>query len=86
MAINMSVWKDLDSLIDFVYRNEAHKSIMRRRREWFEKLEVYMVLWWIEENTLPSCEDALKKLAILQDKGATQAAFTFAKPFPMPAQ
>jgi hypothetical protein len=27
-AINMSVWRDLDALANFVYRSEAHREIM----------------------------------------------------------
>ena len=31
MAINMSVWRDMDALAGFVYRT-AHREVMRRRR------------------------------------------------------
>lgn len=41
---NISVWVDIEALTHFVYRNDAHKSIMRRRKEWFDKMEIYMVL------------------------------------------
>src|SRR5215510_8216112 len=37
MAINMSVWSDMDALAGFVYRT-AHREVMRRRREWFEEM------------------------------------------------
>src|SRR5215471_2582578 len=33
MLLNMSVWRDMESLTAFVYRS-AHAEIMRRRREW----------------------------------------------------
>src|SRR6516162_10137132 len=46
VLVNMSVWRDVESLNDFVYRSD-HAQIMRRRREWFERMrEVYVVLWW----------------------------------------
>jgi len=34
IAINMSVWVDVQSLVNFVYRNKDRKEIMRRRKEW----------------------------------------------------
>ena len=33
MLVNMSVWRDLESLSGYVY-NSAHVELMRRRREW----------------------------------------------------
>jgi hypothetical protein len=33
--INMSVWRDVASLRNYVYRS-AHVEVMRRRKEWFE--------------------------------------------------
>src|SRR3569833_3330894 len=38
-AINMSVWTDMDALANFVYRNDGHRVIMRRRKEWFDRME-----------------------------------------------
>src|ERR1700726_4756654 len=37
VAINMWVWRDTESLRQFVYRT-AHADILRRRPEWFEKM------------------------------------------------
>ena len=53
MAVNMSVWKDVDSLRLFVFQSE-HVAIMRRRREWFEKMdEAFLVLWWVPKGHRP---------------------------------
>ena len=58
MLINMSVWQDADSLRKFVYRS-AHADILRRRREWFEKImEAILVLWWVPRGHRPSVEEA----------------------------
>jgi hypothetical protein len=38
IMINMSVWADLDSLREYVFRT-MHASVMRQRREWFERFE-----------------------------------------------
>src|SRR5258706_7448480 len=45
MLVNMSVWKDVESLSRYVYNSE-HQQIMRRRREWLERMdEAYLDLW-----------------------------------------
>jgi len=80
-AINMSVWTGLDALAAFVYRS-AHRDIMRRRREWFEAMETYMALWWIPAGHIPTPEEGLERLALLERLGPTAEAFTFRHPFP----
>lgn len=81
---NLSVWSDLGSLVDFVYKNDAHKNIMRRRREWFDKMEFFMVLWWVNAGEMPTLQEAIGRLAILQEKGPSQEAFTFRNDYPAP--
>jgi heme-degrading monooxygenase HmoA len=85
MAINMSVWESVDALAAFVYRTMDHRGVMRRRREWFEEMKVYMALWWVPAGTLPTIEDAKAKLALLERLGPTQEAFTFRQPFAAPS-
>lgn len=85
IAINMSVWSDIESLVGFVYRNNDHKQIMRRRKEWFEKIDVYMVLWWIEEDRWPTIEEAKIRLELLRQNGPTYSAFTFKQPYSAPS-
>jgi hypothetical protein len=80
----MSVWTDIDALGDFVYRNPAHLSIMRRRREWLEPMQVYQALWWVRAGTVPGVAEALAKLALLAARGPSPHAFTFRQPFPAP--
>src|SRR6266571_2680387 len=38
IMVNMSVWESVDDLAAFVYRS-GHVDVMRRRREWFERIE-----------------------------------------------
>lgn len=85
IALNMSVWADIQSLVKFVYRNDAHKAIMRRRKEWFHKMEVYMVLWWVEAGRLPTADEAKLRLELLRQNGPTYSAFTFKQPFAAPS-
>jgi hypothetical protein len=81
--VNMSVWSDLDSLAAFVYRS-AHVGFMRRRKEWFEAMDTYMVLWWVPEGHRPTVDEAKDRLARLEADGPTPQAFTFKSPFPPP--
>lgn len=86
IAVNMSLWRDLDALAAFVYRNGAHRTIMRRRREWFEHMDVYMALWWVEAGRTPTIADGQAALETLARLGPTPAAFTFKTPFPAPGE
>ena len=79
LLINFSVWKSLEDLKEFVYSGE-HLAYMRRRREWFERLEQqHLVLWWCDD--VPTIEEAKKRLDILEENGPTSEAFTFSVPF-----
>jgi len=83
MLLNMSVWTDIESLAAFVYRT-AHRDVMRRRAEWFEKVDVYMCLWWVPVGHVPTPEEAIARLETLRRLGPTAKAFTFREPFAPP--
>ena len=84
MAVNMSVWKDVDSLRLFVFHSE-HVKIMRRRAEWFEKMDqAFLVLWWVPRGHRPTIEEAKARLEMLRAKGPTAEAFTFRQAFAPP--
>ncbi|QUT04669.1 DUF3291 domain-containing protein [Sphingobium phenoxybenzoativorans] len=81
---NMSVWADAESLFDFVYRS-AHTPVMARRREFFERFQgAYQALWWIPAGTVPTVNDALSRLWLLDRFGPSADAFTFKSRFPKP--
>ncbi len=81
MILNMSVWESVEDLVQFVYRS-GHVEVMRRRREWFERLPMHMVLWWVPAGHLPSVDEALHRLESLREHGPTPHAFTFKVRFP----
>ena len=83
MLLNMSVWTDIDSLAAYVYRT-AHRDVMRQRAQWFEKVEVYMCLWWVPAGHIPTPAEAIARLETLRRFGPTPDAFTFREPFPPP--
>ena len=77
MLVNMSVWKDRDSLFNFVY-NSMHVDILKRKKEWFQKMpKMHMVLWHIEEGHIPTLEEAKERLEYLQVHGESPYAFSF---------
>jgi hypothetical protein len=84
LLLNMSVWRDVESLGKYVYHS-AHVEIMRRRREWFERMdEAFLVLWWVPQGHRPSVTEAVARLELLRTKGPTAEAFTFRHAFPAP--
>src|SRR4029077_6142647 len=84
VIVNMSVWRDIDALFDFVYRTQ-HAPVMAKRRQWFAKPEgPFVVLWWVRAGYLPTVADAKARLEILGRKGPSPAAFTFKTRFPAP--
>ena len=84
LIINMSVWASLDALSQFAYRDPEHLRVLRRRREWFERLDFYMVLWWVPAGHRPSVKEAEQRLALLRQRGPTPLAFTFRNSFDSP--
>lgn len=81
LIINISTWTSLDALRDFVYRDRAHLQLMRRRREWFERLELVLCLWWVPEGHEPTVAEAEERAAHLAAHGPTPHAFTFRRHF-----
>jgi hypothetical protein len=83
LLVNMSVWTSAEALFDFVYKS-AHTAIMARRREFFDKLETFQVLYWVPAGHVPTVDEALARLELLRTRGPTPDAFTFKQRFPPP--
>jgi hypothetical protein len=80
----MSLWRDVDALAAFVYRQSDHLTFMRRRKEWFEKIDVFMALWWVPADHIPTVAEGMARIASLKERGPSAEAFTFRQPFPAP--
>jgi hypothetical protein len=84
IIVNMSVWESVEALHGYVYRS-AHVDVMRRRREWFERMtESFMTLWWVPAGHRPTVAEAVARLETLRANGPTPPAFTFREHFPAP--
>lgn len=85
LLINFTVWESVEALWDYAYKS-GHVDFLRRRRDWFQPVEDYpaSVLWWITAGTLPTLDQATKRLERLRDHGPTVEAFTFRERFDPP--
>lgn len=84
MLVNLSVWRDVAALNAYVYQS-AHVELMRRRREWFEKMDQpFLVLWWVPKGHRPGVAEAIARLELLRRQGPTAEAFSFRHAYPAP--
>ena len=81
IMVNLSVWESLEALRTFVYASR-HLVVMRRRREWFHRMDAYLALWWVPAGTIPTVAEAKRRLERLAGHGPGPEAFTFRAPFP----
>jgi heme-degrading monooxygenase HmoA len=85
LTINMTVWRTIDDLAAFAYRNLTHRAVMRRRREWFVELPAYLALWWVRAGETPTLQDGKEKLDLVARLGPTPEAFDFKTVFAPPS-
>jgi Domain of unknown function (DUF3291) len=75
MIVNLSVWTDRPTLHNYVYKS-AHTPFLRKRAEWFHRIEVpSVVLWWIEDGAYPTVEEAKARHDHFHAHGASSYAF-----------
>ena len=75
MAVNMSVWENVESLEKYVWQT-VHKRFYAQRHEWFEKMdERYFVMWWVPAGHRPSITEAIERLEHLKAHGPSEHAF-----------
>ena len=76
----------LEALTAFVYAS-AHRPVMRRRREWFARLDgPYTALWWVPAGHTPDVAEAKERLDHLRVHGPTPFAFSSKEAFPAPGE
>ncbi|WP_394233342.1 DUF3291 domain-containing protein [Pseudomonas anguilliseptica] len=84
VLVNLSVWRDVQALSDYVYKS-AHTEMLKRRQEWFGKVDAaHMVLWWVPAGHRPSVQEAAERLTLLREQGASAQAFSFRQAFAAP--
>jgi hypothetical protein len=86
ILINMSVWESVEALGAYVY-GDAHRAVLRRRREWFERMtDAFAALWWIPRGHIPDVREAEDRVKHLRAHGPTPYAFTLREHFPPPGR
>jgi hypothetical protein len=86
VIVNLSVWISLEQLADWVF-GDLHRQVLRRRREWFERVEEATVaLWWVPAGHRPTTDDAEDRVRHLRAHGPTSYAFTFRSTFAPPSE
>jgi len=81
LIINLTTWESLAAMRAFVYRDPGHLAVMRRRREWFERVDLHSALWWVPAGHEPSVAEAEERLEHLRAYGPTPYAFSFRRHF-----
>ncbi|NKI31784.1 DUF3291 domain-containing protein [Croceivirga thetidis] len=77
MAVNVSLWEDVESFKGFVY-STVHSYFLRNKKKWFDMGgPSQFVMWWLQEGEVPTLEMAKERLQLLEEKGPTPEAFTF---------
>jgi len=84
LTINMTVWESIEQLAAFAYRNLTHRSVVRRRKDWFVEMPAYLALWWIEAGRVPALAEGMAKLELIGRAGPTAEAFDFKTMFEKP--
>ena len=81
MITTLSLWRDVAVARQFAYGG-LHREALRRRSDWFHKPEwPAYVLWWADDDEVPTWAEGADKLEALADQGPTSAAFNFASCF-----
>ena len=84
VIVNMSVWTGVEELAAYVF-GELHRQVLRRRREWFEKMaEQHTVCWWVPAGHRPTTDEAEDRIRDLRANGISPRAFTLRTSFPPP--
>jgi hypothetical protein len=71
---NLTVWENVEALERFVFKT-AHNRFYMRRENWFEPLDLPLVLWWVAPGERPSLDEGVARLDKLKAKGPSEDAF-----------
>jgi len=85
IIVNLSVWESVEALRAFTFRSH-HTQFLKRRREWFERMDLAVALWWVEAGHRPTPAEAREKLDHLERYGPGEAVFSFARAFAAPLE
>lgn len=66
LVVNVSVWRDAESLLAYV-AGQVHGPLMARRDKWFHPMEdASNAQWWVPDGTRPTLAEALDRLDLVR--------------------
>jgi hypothetical protein len=71
---NLTVWKNAEALERFVFKT-LHSRFYGRREEWFVKIEVPLVMWWVPQGHRPDLAEGVAQRDHLLANGPSDFAF-----------
>jgi hypothetical protein len=71
---NLTLWEHVEGLERFIWKT-AHRRFYDRREEWFERMNVPLVMWWVAAGYRPSLGEAIERLDHFQAHGPSDFAF-----------
>jgi hypothetical protein len=80
-AQTLSLWADLANVYGFAYSGR-HMEALRKRKAWFKpRVGPTYVAWWVDDDHIPSWDEACGRIEYLHEHGATPHAFDFRTAF-----
>lgn len=78
LIVNLSVWRDLESLRAFVIGHRPHRAALQSRSQWFVRSEEPMTACWpVAESHEPTVDEAERMLLRLRADGPSDAVYPF---------
>jgi hypothetical protein len=78
LIVNLSVWRDLESLRAFVIGHDRHRRALHDRYDWFERAEEPMtVCWTVPDGHHPDLAEAEAMLLLLRAEGPSERVFPY---------
>ena len=75
VLMTLSVWETPADLEKFVWQT-VHKKIYNGKAQWFHEMESHhLVMWWVDEDTVPTLQEARERLDHLDANGDSDHAF-----------
>jgi hypothetical protein len=71
---NLTVWENVAALERFVWQT-LHSRFYGRREEWFEPMELPLVLWWVPAGHRPQLSEGVERRDYLKAHGPSEYAF-----------
>jgi hypothetical protein len=74
-ASTLSIWKDVESLENFVW-NTVHRQFYARKAEWYDEIgNGNFVMWWVPQGHRPNVAEGMARWQYQQANGDSDFAF-----------